>query len=68
LLPKLYYCHSGSVKKSRQKTNKKNLVKIVEFKLTCSKWDFDQVGHGGKKTIWGVFLAKILGQKNHDLL
>jgi hypothetical protein len=51
-----------------KKTNKKNLVKIVESKSTCSKWDFDKVGHGGKKTIWGVFLTKILGQKNHDFL
>jgi hypothetical protein len=40
----------------------------MEFKLTCSKWDFGQVGHGGKRTIWGAYLTKILGQKNHDFL
>jgi hypothetical protein len=40
----------------------------MKFKLTCSKWDFGQVGHGGKRTIWGAYLTKILGQKNHDFL
>jgi len=41
---------------------------MVEFKLTCPKWHFGQVGHGGKKTIWGVSLIEISGQKNHDFL
>jgi hypothetical protein len=31
---------------------------MVGFKLTYLEWHFCQVGHGGKKTIWGVFLPK----------
>jgi hypothetical protein len=58
-LPKFYYCHSGLVKK----TNEKDIVKIVGSKSTFPKWHFGQVGHGGKKTIWGVFLPKILVKK-----
>jgi len=34
----------------------------------CSKWHFGEIGHGGKQTIWGVFLTKILVQKNQDFL
>jgi len=41
---------------------------MIESKLTCPKWHFDQVGHGGKKTIWGGFFIEILGQKSHDFL
>jgi hypothetical protein len=41
---------------------------MVESKLTCAEWHFHQVGHGGKKTIWGFFFTEILGQKNHDFL
>ncbi len=29
---------------------------------------FGQVGHGGKKTIWGLVLIKIPSKKNHDFL
>ncbi len=53
-MPKLYYCHSGLVKK----TNQKDLVKMVRSKLIYPKWHFGQVGHEGKKTIWGFFLPK----------
>jgi len=72
-MPKLYYCHDGSVKNPSEKnpvekTNQKDLIKMVESKLTCPKWHFGQVGHGGKKTIWGVFLTKIPNQKNQDFL
>jgi hypothetical protein len=72
-LPKLYYCHGGLVKEtwpndSIKKTNQKNLVKIVESKLTCPKWQFGQIGQEGKKTIGGVFLNKIHGHKNCDFL
>jgi len=69
-MPKLYYCHDGSVKNPNpiEKTNQKDLVKMVESKLTCPKWHFGQVGHGGKKTIWGVFFTKIPSQKNQDFL
>jgi len=41
-----------------KKTNQKHLVKMVGPKLTCPKWHFGQVGHGGKKTIWRFFLPK----------
>jgi hypothetical protein len=41
---------------------------MVGSKTTYPKWHFGQVGHGGKKTIWGVFLTKNLGQKGHDFL
>jgi hypothetical protein len=34
--------------------------------MVKSKWDFDQVGHGGKKTIF--FLTKIHGKKNRGFL
>jgi hypothetical protein len=37
---------------------------MVESKSTCSKWHFGQVGHGAKKTIWGVFFIEILGKKS----
>jgi len=60
LLPKLYYCHGGSIEKISQK----DPVKMVESKLTCPKWHFGQVGHGGKKTIGGDFFTKILGKKS----
>jgi hypothetical protein len=43
-----------------KKTKQKDLVKMVMSKLTCPKWHFGQVGHGGKTTIWKVFLPKIL--------
>jgi hypothetical protein len=42
-------------KKHPIKKNQKDLVKMVGSKSTCPKWDFGQVGHGGKKIIWGVF-------------
>jgi hypothetical protein len=51
-----------------KKTDQKDLVKMVESKLTCPKWHFDEIGHGAKKTIWGVFFTKILNQKIHDFL
>jgi len=50
MLPKLYDCHDGLIKK----INQKDLVKTVESKSTCLKWHFGQVRHGGRKTI-GVF-------------
>jgi hypothetical protein len=46
-----------------KKTNQKDLVKMVGSKLTCSKWHFGQIGHGGKKSIWEVFSSEIPGQK-----
>ncbi len=51
-----------------KKTNQKDLVKMVGSKSTCPKWDFGQVGHGGKQTIWGVFFTKIPCHKRHDFL
>jgi hypothetical protein len=50
-LPKLYNCHGGLLKKTNQKTP----IKMVKSKTTCLEWHFGQVGHGGKKTIWGGF-------------
>ncbi len=41
---------------------------MVKSKLTCPKSHFGQVGHGGKKTIRGVFYIEILGKKNHNFL
>ncbi len=41
---------------------------MVESKMTCLEWHFGQVGHGGKKTIWGVFFTEILGKKGCDFL
>jgi hypothetical protein len=52
-----------SKKNPIKKTNQKNLVKMVKSKLTYPRWHFGQVGHGGKKTIWGVFLPKFLFKK-----
>ncbi len=43
------------VKNPNKKTNQNDLVKIVESKLTCPKWHFGQIGHGGKKIIWEFF-------------
>jgi hypothetical protein len=68
-LPKLYYCHGGSIKKLGKNniikmTNQKDLVKMVRSKSICPKWHFGQVGHGGKKTIGGAFFIKILGPKS----
>ncbi len=55
-MPKLYYCHSGAIKKNLvKKINQENLVKMVGYKWTCPKWHFGQVRHGGKKTIGGFF-------------
>jgi hypothetical protein len=51
-----------------KKTKQKDLVKIVGCKSICPKWHFGQVGHGGKKTVGGVFLVEILGQENHEFL
>jgi hypothetical protein len=61
-MPKLYYYHGGLVKQH----SKKNLIKTVRSKSTCLKWHFGQVGHGGKKTIWGVFWTKIPSKKSQD--
>jgi hypothetical protein len=36
---------------------------MVRSKLTCPKWYFGQVGHGGKKNIGGFFLLKFLVKK-----
>jgi len=44
------------VKNPINKTNQKNLVKVVKSKLICPKWHLGQVEHGGKKTIGGDFL------------
>jgi hypothetical protein len=41
---------------------------MVESKSTCPKWHFGQVGHGGKKTIWEVFLTKIPSKKKLGFL
>jgi hypothetical protein len=37
-----------------KKTNQKDLVKMVESKLTCPKWHFGQIGLGSKKRWGGV--------------
>jgi hypothetical protein len=73
LLPKLYYCHDGSIKKYGKKNlvkkiNQKYLVKMVRSKFTCPKWHFGQVGHRGKKVRRGVFFIEILGKKSCDFL
>jgi len=36
---------------------------MVRSKLTCPKWHFSQIEHGGKKTIWGFFGPKFLVKK-----
>jgi hypothetical protein len=41
---------------------------MVESKITCLEWHFGHVGHGGKKTIWGIFLIKIPSKKGCDFL
>jgi hypothetical protein len=41
---------------------------MVGSKTTYPKWHFGQIRHEDKKTIWGVFFTKILGQKGHDFL
>jgi hypothetical protein len=41
---------------------------MVKSEPTCPKWHFDQIGHGGKTTIWGVFLTETPNQKNDDFL
>jgi hypothetical protein len=35
-------------------------------KLLVQNGIFGQVGHGGKKSIWGVSFTKIPGQKGYD--
>jgi hypothetical protein len=55
-------------KNSLKKTSQKDLVKMVRSKSTYPKWHFGQVGHGGKKTISGVVLTKILSEKNEVFL
>ncbi len=71
-MPKLCYCHNGSVNKTSKKTkkknpikktNQKNLIKMVRSKTTCPKWHFGQIGQRAKNTIWGVFIPKIHGKK-----
>jgi hypothetical protein len=48
--------------------NQENPFKMVESKSICSKWHFGQVGHGGKKTIPGVFFIEIPSKKSWDFL
>jgi hypothetical protein len=67
----IYYCHSGLIKNLGkknpiEKTNQKDLVKMVRSKSTCPKWHSSQVGHGGKKTIGKIFVTKILVKKSWD--
>jgi hypothetical protein len=41
---------------------------MVDTKMTCPKWHFGHVGHGGKKP-YGVFvLPKFSVKKGHDFL
>jgi hypothetical protein len=63
--PNLLMSQWFSKKHLVKKTNQKNPFKMVKSKSTCPKC---QVGHGGKKTIWGVFFTKIPGKKNQDFL
>jgi hypothetical protein len=58
-MPKLYYYHSGLIKKS----SKKNPIKMVGSKSTYPKWHFGQVGHGAKKPYGGFFGPKFLVKK-----
>ncbi len=44
-----------SIKNPTKKINQKDIVKTVGSKLTCPKWHFGQVRHGGKTTIGGAF-------------
>jgi hypothetical protein len=46
---------SKIVKNLVNKTNQKDLVKVVKSKSICPKWHLGQVEHGGKKTIGGDF-------------
>ncbi len=41
---------------------------MVGSKTTCPEWHFGQVGHGNKKTMWGVCFTKIPNQKGCDFL
>ncbi len=42
--------------KSSQKTDQKNLVKMVGSKSTCPKWHFGQVEHDDNwDTFWSIF-------------
>jgi hypothetical protein len=50
-------------KKPVKKTNKKNLIKMFGFKLICPKSHSGQIGHGGKKIIWGVFCLEFSVKK-----
>ncbi len=51
-MPKLYYCHGGSIKK----TNLKDPIKRIRSKMTCPKWHFGQIKHGHKKKHMGDFI------------
>jgi hypothetical protein len=67
-LTKLYYYRDGLIKKlgkksQVKKTHQKYLIKIVGSKIISPKWHFGQIGHGGKKTIWGVFFTEIPSEK-----
>jgi hypothetical protein len=42
--------------------------KIVGFKTICLEWHFGQVGRGGKKMIWEIFLTRIPILKGCDSL
>ncbi len=44
-----------NIKNPVKMTNQKDPIKMVGSKLICPKWHFGQIGHGGKKTIWGGF-------------
>jgi len=56
------------VRKTQLKNQPKRHNQNGWVQNNLSKMALGQVGHGGKKTIWGVFLTKNLGQKGHDFL
>jgi hypothetical protein len=43
-----------------KKISQKDLVKMVEFKTTCLKLHFGQIGHGAKNPYGWFFLLKFL--------
>jgi hypothetical protein len=53
-------------KRTNQKDQPKKPNHNDQVQINLSKMHFSQVGHGGKKTIWGVFFYKNSLSRKHE--
>jgi len=68
LLPKLYYCHGGLVKKPSKKKQPKRPSQNGWVQIDLSKMALWLSLTWGQKNTWGFFYIEILDKKTHEFL